>query len=422
MALQDCVKDQEGCTRCNVCKWTPFYQVKRTETQNICPSISKYNFHTYSGGGKMNIGLSINEGRTEVTEKVAEVVYKCTLCGACDYTCKIYRPDLDVSANIEELRIACVEAGQTLPEHRTIVESCKNGNSLNKNEDERLNWSEGLDIKQVSSGAVGDVYFHVGCKASFDPKIALRTKKTAKILMDAGVDLITSGMDESCCGGNILQLGFVKEGTEAAVTLLDKLKQSGAKKIVTSCAHCYSAFKYYYPRHGVNMNYEVVHISELFADLIDNGSLELNNSLAMNITYHDPCNLGRKSESYIQPFEGNKRERHISQVRTGEKGVYDQPRHVLTSIKGIKITEMDRTLGYSWCCGASAGVSEANPELTEFAGLNRVKEAGFTGTEAIVTACPWCEESLSDAAQKNGGNIKVYDLVDLVIKSKGGIL
>src|SRR5208337_919676 len=133
MALQDYKADCEGCTRCSVCKWVPFFQVKRGDVQQICPSISKYNFHAYSGGGKLNVAYSIIDRGTKVDKTVAEVAYRCNLCGACDYTCKVYRKDLEPCEVIEELRLACVREGQGLPEHRQIIASLQqNGNSIGK--------------------------------------------------------------------------------------------------------------------------------------------------------------------------------------------------------------------------------------------------------------------------------------------------
>jgi Fe-S oxidoreductase len=39
-----------------------------------------------------------------------------------------------------------------------------------------------------------------------------------------------------------------------------------------------------------------------------------------------------------------------------------------------------------------------------------------TGAEALVTACPWCEKTFSEAI-KESGSLKVYDIVELVGKA-----
>jgi hypothetical protein len=49
MALVDYLRDMEGCSRCSSCKWVPFNQVKSWRFAKNCPSITRHNFHAYSG-------------------------------------------------------------------------------------------------------------------------------------------------------------------------------------------------------------------------------------------------------------------------------------------------------------------------------------------------------------------------------------
>jgi heterodisulfide reductase subunit D len=423
MSLKDYQIDQATCNRCSTCKWVPYYRVNRAETLYGCPSISKYKFHAYSGSGKLHVGFSINEGHTKLDMAAADIAYKCTLCGACDFACKTYYKYIDVAENIEELRIASVKGGFTLPAHLEMITSMKkNGNTLKKPKSSRNDWSSVAAIKTLAKGEKGRVMFHAGCKYSYDAGLQEKLQGTVKVLGNAGVDLVTAGTQEACCGGKALQLGYIDAGTAAAKALKKNLEKSGAKTILTSCAHCYSAFKYYYPRHGVDLGVEVLHTTELFSRLVERGDLDLNTSIPMKVTYHDPCNLGRRSEPYKGKYEGNKRERPMELTRTGEQGVYSEPRKLLEAIPGIKLIEMDRTKAWSYCCGAGAGVEEANPGLKDFAASERIMEAEFTETEAVVTACPWCEESLRSAAEKKGSKLKVMDIADLLIQSAGGEL
>ena len=95
-------------------------------------------------------------------------------------------------------------------------------------------------------------------------------------------------------------------------------------------------------------------------------------------------------------------------------GVYEPPRDVLKSIPGVKLREMTRIKEYAWCCGAGGGVSESNPEFAKWTAKDRIEEAGTTGAEAIVTACPWCEKTFNEAIEETGSALKVYDIVELV--------
>ena len=97
MGLKELQNDMEGCSRCSSCKWVPFNQVKSWRFAKNCPSITRYNFHAYSGSGKMIMANSILQNRSELNDAVTDIVYHCQLCGACDAACKAYRDDIDIN-------------------------------------------------------------------------------------------------------------------------------------------------------------------------------------------------------------------------------------------------------------------------------------------------------------------------------------
>ena len=97
--------------------------------------------------------------------------------------------------------------------------------------------------------------------------------------------------------------------------------------------------------------------------------------------------------------------------------MYDPPRDVLTSIPGIELVEMERIREYAWCCGAGGGAREAYPAFSQWTATERVEEAKSTGSEAIVSACPWCERNFIDAIHRAGEKMKVYDIAELVQKA-----
>ncbi len=153
--------------------------------------------------------------------------------------------------------------------------------------------------------------------------------------------------------------------------------------------------------------------------LIKQGKLKPTKKLDLLITYHDPCRLGRLGEPWIH-WQGKKipGDRFVFDppkiYRRGTYGIYEPPRRVLKSIPGVRLTEMTRIKEYSWCCGAGGGVSESNPEFAAWTAAERIREATSTGAEAIVSACPWCERTFSNALKASGASLKVYDLVELV--------
>ena len=411
MALMDYKVDQGWCNRCSNCKFIPSYRIKKSETMYVCPSITEYNFHAYSGSGKLEVGYSINDGHTKLNDTTKQVAYRCTLCGACDYTCKVFRKDIDVTENIEELRKECVSKGFIYPEHQAIIDSIrKNGNQLCRDAAKKIDWTKGLKIKKVADGQTGEIYFYAGDVNSFTAGFAKRNKQIAKLLLAKGLDLISGGTAEPTAADKAFDLGFIKEGVKAAKILAKEIKRSGAKTLVTTDAHAFMAFRYYYPRYGVELGVEVLHITQLLERMYNQGLLKAKSAdKKIKVTYHDPCNLGRRSEPWKGEYEGDKRRRPMELTRTGDLGVYQAPRTLIEAIGNIELVEMDRIKGWAWCCGNGAGVAEIAPELLENTAKNRMKEAEMTGADVLVTACPLCEQALGKAA-----GIKVMDVLDLV--------
>jgi len=122
MALKDLREDMELCNKCNICKFIPLEKVKGDQPVNICPSISRYNFNAYSGGGRVNIGMAMLENRLEYTDKLKHIIYNCQTCGGCDISCK-YAMDMEVLEPIYEFRIKAVEGGHTHPALDKVINS-----------------------------------------------------------------------------------------------------------------------------------------------------------------------------------------------------------------------------------------------------------------------------------------------------------
>ena len=419
MALADYKRDMEGCSRCSSCKWVPFNQIKSWRFAKNCPSICHYNFHAYSGSGKMIIGNSILEGRSELNDAVAEIIFRCQLCGACDAACKVYRDDIDLTEVLLELRAHCIEEGQLLVEHMAVIDALKReDNVLGEPKAKRGEWAEGLALKDINTESC-EVIFHAGCRYSYDPDLRDTVRGQVQLLLAAGVDVGIAGAEESCCGGRAYELGYRGEAENYADDLLSRVKASGAKVLVTGCADGYAHLRYLYPRMGKELPCEVLHITQYAERLIEQGKLRLSREVPLLVTYHDPCHLGRMSEPFLTDWTDDKLKRPMSLKRSGRKGIFDTPRNIITSIPGMELAEMERIREYAWCCGAGGGVLEAFPDFAAWTAVERLEEAAATGAEALVTACPWCERVFRDAAAESDMELPVYDLVDLTLISAG---
>ncbi|OGO30753.1 MAG: hypothetical protein A2Z29_03620 [Chloroflexi bacterium RBG_16_56_11] len=421
MALKDYRRDMETCRRCSPCKFMPLEKVTGFDRINVCPSISRYDFHSYSAGGRMVMGTALLEKRLDYTDKLLEVIYNCQMCGACDTSCK-YSMDMEVFESLDEIRISCVEAGHTNPALDKVIKSLrKQGTMVPGAKIKRGDWAAGLNLKDCSAEKV-EVLFHVGCQTSYNKNMWKVARATAKILKKAGVDFGIGGENESCCGGRAYHMGYKQDFLDQSKKNLVLIKKSGAKTLVTGCADGYNTFKVLYDKFGLKGKLEVLHITEYFARLIKEGKLKPKKAVNMTVTYHDPCYLGRQGEPYIhwkgKEVLGDLRTFEPPKLyRRGMYGVYEPPRDVLKSIPGLKIVEMDRIKEYAWCCGAGGGVIESNPEFAMWTANERIDEAGSTGAEAIATACPWCELMLGQSVKSKGSNLAVYDIVELLEKA-----
>ena len=129
-------------------------------------------------------------------------------------------------------------------------------------------------------------------------------------------------------------------------------------------------------------------------------SLQLHQvDIPASVTWHDPCLLGRRSEIFV-PWNGEIQAYglHVPPKvwRRGENGCYEEPRKLIRRIPGLEFTEMPRHAEEAWCCGGS--ISETEPVLSGRIAKERRREAASVNAEAVITACPFCEDSLQKDA------------------------
>ena len=420
MGLEQYQGDMEMCCRCSTCKFIPMQRVNGFQYANVCPSISKYDFHSYSGGGRLDIGAAMLKNGFNYTDKLLDIVYNCQMCGACGVSCN-YAMDMEVLEPISEFRIKCVEDGQTNPALEKVIKGLRKKGSMVPAKGNRGDWASGLNLKDATKEKV-DVLYHVGCLMSYDKDMLKLAKATVKILQKAGADFGIAGDAETCCGGRAYQMGYKEDFLKQAKKNMALIKKAGVKTVVTACADGYQAFKVLYDKYGLKGDLEVLHISEYIDKGIKEGKLKPRKKVDLSVTYHDPCRLGRLGEPWIH-WEGKKipGDRFVFDppkvYRRGTNGVYEPPRDVLKSIPGIELTEMTRIKEYAWCCGAGGGVNESNPGFAKWTAQERIEEAESTGAEAVVTACPWCEKTFKETIRETGSSLKVFDIIELVEKA-----
>ncbi|TZE82521.1 (Fe-S)-binding protein [Calorimonas adulescens] len=376
----------ESCGRCGKCIVG--------EAGYICP-VQQHTggFDHYVARGRNQIARAILDGKLEYTPELIDVVYTCLGCKSCYEQCGLLdhhtgQPAIDETKITRAMRVDIVREGKgPLPALKAVDSNVqKSHNPFGEPVEKRSAWAAGLDLPKT-----GDTVYFAGCYASYrNPKIA---KATVAILKKGGIDVAYLGEDEWCCGVPELWDGNASLAEELIQHNVNALKVAGVKRVITSCAGCFHSLKTDYPEIIGKLPFEVVHSSEVIADLIENGKINLDTEIVKTLTYHDPCHLGR------------------------HENIYEPPRNALKAIKGAKFVEMPRNRGNAWCCGGGAVVAVAFPDLSKDIAYDRIQEAKGTAAEALVSACPLCENSLTQAARKD--KMEVYDLSVIVAEAMG---
>ena len=412
--------DMSRCIKCKGCTWVDHVYMPGIKFSTRCPSATKYLFDSYGAYGKMRIGLGLVEGRLDYSDELLEILYACTLCGACDVGCK-RNLDLEIGLTLEALRIKAVKDGHgPMSAHKKVARNImEKHNSFGAAHKNRRGWLS----DEIEPSQKADVLYFVGCSASYThPEIA---QATAKILKASGTPFMLLP-DERCCGNMLYSVGMIDEARELAEHNIDAVRQSGADTLLVSCAEGYRMWKVDYPKmlnmSTADLGFKVVHLTEFVDELVKAGALELSHPMDMRLTYHDPCSLSRLSEPWV-PWEG---ERGLWGVvdpplnrRRGTHGVYQQPRDVLNAIPGVELVEMPRMKENAFCCGAGRGTREAFPDFASWAAEERLTEVREVGVEALVSACPWCKDNFAQSVRDSGESLKVLDFSELVLASIG---
>ena len=385
MGLDRVKEDIYRCYRCGYCRETIS---PAKNTHSICPVREELRFDHYDARGRVLVAKGLIEGKLAYTDSLVESVYTCTACAQCTEVCPMFEgAKVDTPRIIRAWREEIVEKGLGPPDRLKEVNynTEKTYNPYGKSPAERLKWAAGIDIPRRA-----DVLYFAGCSASYrQPEIA---RNASNVLRRSDVQF-TVLQDEKCCGLPQMWNGEAKLGEKLVSSNVAAIRETGAKKVVTTCPGCYMALKSDYPEiTGKDLGFEISHMSEFLAELVDSGKLEFG-ALDKRVTYHDPCHLGRYSK------------------------IYDEPRKIIEAIPGVELLEMKRNRENALCCGSGIVVAPTFPKLSLSITERRIIEAKETGAEMIVTSCPSCVSQLSLAARRMRANIEVIDLVDLVAKT-----
>ena len=321
-----------------------------------------------------------------------DVIWACTTCRWCERACPL---DISYVDKLVEMRRNLVLEKAEFPEEaQPAFRGYEvNGNPWQLPAEERGDWAKDLGVPLAAeAGGDFDYLFFVGSPGSYDDHGKKVSQALVKILQAAGVKIAILGPEEVSTGDAARRLGNEYLFQMLAQQNIETMNGYGVKKIVTNCPHAFNTLSHEYPEFGGE--YEVVHGTQLVAELVRAGRVKLTGSVNRDVAYHDPCYLGRTN------------------------GEYDAPRFLLNAVPGVRMREAELCRDRAMCCGAGGGRMWLEENLGERINQTRFAQLEASGTADVAVACPYCFSMLSDAQNELGREeASTFDVIELVAES-----
>jgi len=326
-------------------------------------------------------------------------LWACTLCARCSEDCPAgVRVDLVTRALRGRMTAAGLAPADLL---RGIAVSLEIGNNSNISREDFVETVEWLveEMRAEPGGESADMPLdRRGARILFVPNpreilsLPMLLTSTALILGAAGEDWTLSSRTY-----DITNWAYYTGDPDAERTIagriLDEADRLGVEAILsTECGHGFKILRHdardWFPdRHGL----EVLSLAETFDGYLQAGRIRLDPSRNPEpVTYHDPCNLARKS------------------------GVIEPPRRVLrAAVEDFR--EMEPHGRMNWCCGGGGGVGQIREQtpLRLRAGTRKAEQIRATGARILVTSCQNCYQQITDLRKEYGLEVEIRTLAEM---------
>jgi len=328
----------------------------------------------------------IHESQIGLLELESDDVWLCATCSTCVERCPRGVEIIDIFTAIRRIGTHWGVIPKAL---KTAMGSIRTlGNPWGEAREARADWAKDLGVKTFTAGT--ELLYYPCCTPAYDRRARRIALATVDILKKVGVDFGILGPEENCCGESVRKVGEEDLFRSLAQANIEAFKRHGVKKILVSSPHCYHTFKNEYPDLGGD--FEVVHITQFLAELMEDGKIKPIKSFPKRITYHDPCYLGRHNK------------------------IYEEPRRVLQGIPGLEIIELPDSREDSLCCGGGGGRIWMETKKEERFSDIRIQQALEVGAEVLVICCPYCMLNFDDSllTMQKEDVLEIRDISELV--------
>jgi heterodisulfide reductase subunit D len=324
----------------------------------------------------------------------SQTFWLCTACKSCQVRCP---RGISLTDTMLALKEYATRKGINVPRGMQMLgETVTTKYNISGDDNtSRQIWSENLPRTPLGvrpRRRRAQVVYFIGCVASFYPRVYSIPQSLVQVLERAEVEFTTMGEDEWCCGYPLYVAGMRERLTELARHNVRQVRSIGAQRVIFTCPSCYYAWSHLYPEVADISGIQLQHATEFMAEMLSGDAVALG-PVEEVVTYHDPCDLGRKS------------------------GVYDAPREVLARIPGLELREMVASRENALCCGGGGDVEISDPSVSPTVAGRRLTQAQATGASYVASACQQCVRTLQDGARRNKIRMRAIDIAELIWKS-----
>ncbi|MGB9836317.1 MAG: heterodisulfide reductase-related iron-sulfur binding cluster [Candidatus Saccharicenans sp.] len=393
--------DAFSCVECGRCQDVcPAFQ----SGKKLSPKMVIYNLERHL----LSSYRAIKRRKTEELQPLVpevfseEEVWACTTCGACLHVCPFA---IEHPSKLLDLRQNLVLAqGRPPAELRGFFHQLESQhNPWGFSRGSRLEWAKGLNVRTAAEVSQAEYLLWVGCFGSYDERGRNIARSMVRVLQAAGVDFVVLGNEEKCCGDSARRLGNEYLFQNLAHDNLKALARAGARNIITICPHGYNTLKNEYPElldlfsdfeeHEISLikSWKVISHLEFLEELVRTGRLKLKKLDYPAWTYHDACYYGRHNQ------------------------IFEVPRRLASAVINGQHREMKNSREHSLCCGGGGGLMWLEEKPGQRVNHLRAAEIIKTGSQLLLTSCPFCLTMLQDGLKDKGQeNTPVLDVVELL--------
>jgi len=420
------LEDLDRCTRCGLC-------------EQACPTYRLLKFEPDSPRGRIFLMKEVAEGRGSVDANLAQHLYACLGCRACETACpsgvefgkllELGRHQVELHGDISPERrgwrlfralaferilpnpwlfhvlmfparllqalpgfLACA---QSLPLPRKLRQLVRMIPRANRSRDQREVDAQG-EVYHYSGSVIpahgkqrARVGLFVGCVMG--SLFSHVHRATIRVLTRNGCEVVIVPR-QWCCGALNLHAGERKRAAAMARSNIVAFNRERLDAIVVNSAGCGATMKEYADlldgdSESVIFSSKVKDAVEFISEL---GLPSKPRRLKTTATYQDACHLA-----------------HGQRVRT-------LPRGLLAQIPGLTLVEMPHA---DHCCGAAGVYNLTHGDLSGKILAEKLDEIALTKAELVVTTNPGCAMQLQAGLMERHMNVRVCHLMELLDES-----